>query len=93
MVWTKEGRKGLGQYFRGQHEILLFGVRGKGYNVKTDDKTIGSWINAPRGRHSQKPSEFYDLIEARSHGPHLEMFARSNREGWISWGNEVPDNR
>ena len=89
VVWTKEGRKGLGQYFRGQHELLLFGVRGRGYNVKTDDKTIGSWGHAPRGKHSQKPSEFYDLIEARSQGPYLELFARSDRDGWISWGNEV----
>ena len=89
VVWTKEGRKGLGQYFRGQHELLLFGVRGRGYNVKTDDKTIGSWVHAPRGKHSQKPSEFYDLIEARSQGPYLELFARSDRDGWISWGNEV----
>jgi N6-adenosine-specific RNA methylase IME4 len=37
VVWTKD-RIGLGQYFRGQHELLLFGVRGKGYNVKTDDR-------------------------------------------------------
>ena len=89
VVWTKEGRKGLGQYFRGQHELLLFGVRGRGYNGKTDDKTIGSWVHAQRGKHSQKPSEFYDLIEARSQGPYLELFARSDRDGWISWGNEV----
>ena len=99
IVWTKEGRKGLGQYFRGQHELLLFGVRGKGYNVKTDDRTLGSWIHAPRGEHSQKPEEFRKLIMRRSQGPYLEMFARRqvcntraliNRlDTWTVWGNEV----
>lgn len=89
VVWTKPGRMGLGQYFRGQHELLLFGVRGKGYNVRTDNKTISSWVQAPRGKHSQKPSRFYDIIEARSHGPYLEMFARAERDGWTSWGDQV----
>ncbi len=92
VVWTKEGRKGLGQYFRMQHELLLLGVRGKGYNVRTDDRSIGSWIDAPRGKHSQKPEEFRDLIMARSQGPYLEMFARTKREGWTAWGNEIKEN-
>lgn len=89
VVWTKD-RIGLGQYFRGQHELLLLGTRGKGYNVKTDDRTLRSWIHAKRGDHSAKPPEFYELIEARSNGPYLEMFARNGRDGWASWGNEVP---
>lgn len=40
--------------------------------------------------HSRKPVEFHELVEARSHGPWLEMFARTTRPGWASWGNEVP---
>ena len=28
IVWIKQGPVGLGQYFRGAHELLLFGVRG-----------------------------------------------------------------
>ena len=90
VVWTKD-RIGLGQYFRGQHELLLFGVRGKGYNVKTDDRTLRSWVHATRGTHSTKPPEFYDLIEARSTGPYLEMFARHRRDSWDSWGNQVSE--
>lgn len=88
VVWTKD-RIGLGQYFRGQHELLLFGVRGSGFKVKTDDRTLRSWVHAVRGPHSTKPPAFYDLIEARSTGPYLEMFARNTRDGWDSWGNEV----
>ena len=88
-VWIKSGPKGLGQYFRGQHEHLLFGTRGRGFSVKTDLKTLGSVIHAPRGKHSHKPAEAYELIEARSIGPRLEMFARDFREGWLVWGNEI----
>ena len=89
LVWTKQGRKGLGQYFRMQHEILLLAVRGSGFKVRTESRSIGSVIDAPRGRHSEKPVEFHELIEQRSHGPRLEMFARAPRDGWDSWGNEL----
>ena len=41
-------------------------------------------------KHSAKPAEFYDLIESRSNGEYLEMFARSGRENWTSWGDEAP---
>ena len=88
VVWTKD-RIGLGQYFRGQHELLLFGVRGSGFKVKTEDRTLRSWVHAKRGAHSAKPAEFYDLIEARSRGPYLEMFARAPRAGWASWGDHL----
>jgi len=40
-------------------------------------------------RHSQKPNAAYELIEQVSLSPRLELFARSPREGWHVWGNEV----
>lgn len=88
-VWTKQ-RIGLGQYLRGQHELLLFGVRGSGYACRTERKDISSLILGDRTKHSKKPESTYDLVEARSTGPYLEMFARSLRPGWASWGNEAP---
>jgi N6-adenosine-specific RNA methylase IME4 len=39
--------------------------------------------------HSRKPDEQYDLIEACSPGPYLEMFARGARPNWATWGNEA----
>ena len=81
-------QQGLGQYFRGSHELLLFGVRGHGYEVRTDARDMGSVVVAPRTEHSAKPHTVYDIIERRSHGPYLEMFARNGRNGWTSWGNE-----
>jgi len=38
--------------------------------------------------HSRKPDELYDLVEACSPGPYLELFARFPRSGWDQWGNE-----
>ena len=41
-----------------------------------------------RDRHSVKPDAFYDLVERVSPGPYLDLFARRNRLGWHTWGNE-----
>lgn len=88
-VWVKPSM-GLGQYFRGQHELCLFATRGKKPTApKSDDKSIPSVIFADKNAHSSKPIESYDLIEKRSKGDYLEIFARTKRKGWVSWGNEV----
>lgn len=86
LVWVKPNF-GLGRYFRGQHELCLFGVRGRFIPTRTNNTP--TVIHALRRRHSQKPSEFYGLIEQNSPGPRAELFARSTRPGWDSWGNEV----
>ena len=39
--------------------------------------------------HSRKPEELFDIIEACSPGPYLELFARHYRKNWRQWGNEV----
>lgn len=49
----------------------------------------GTWFNWPRGRHSEKPEMFFDLVERVSPGPYLEMYARRKRDGWDVFGNEV----
>jgi N6-adenosine-specific RNA methylase IME4 len=84
---------GLGQYFRGAHEIMLFGVRGDGQHdsVMQEARNLPSVIFGRRGKHSKKPDSSYRLIESRSKGPYAEIFARSERPGWTSWGNEIVD--
>lgn len=89
---------GIGQYFRGAHELVLFGTRGKGFAVRTEHKGLPSVFCAPPARgddgqriHSAKPDAFYELVEQRSHGPWLDMFARRARDGWTVWGNEAPE--
>ena len=90
LPWRKSGM-GLGQYFRGCHELLIFATTGRGFAVKTSAtlRTDALLDLEWRGKHSEKPPAAYDLIEARSLGPYLEMFARSSRPGWTSWGNEI----
>jgi len=84
-VWTKEQHMG-GFYCLGQHELLLVAVRGSA--LPKSRTLVGSHLKYPRGKHSAKPHELYELIERMYDGPYLEMFARNTREGWASFGNE-----
>ena len=86
-VWVKNSI-GLGHYSRSQHEILLFGKKGKSM-LPDKAHLFPSVIHAPRQKHSAKPHEFYDLIEQTSPGPYFELFARNQRKGWDVWGNQV----
>lgn len=102
LTWVKTGKPGLGQYFRGLTEHCIFAKRGQPtYRVGVNgrraqgltvmlDEGRGLWFKAARGRHSEKPQQLYSWAEQVSHGPYLEMFARSNRTGWDSWGHEAP---
>lgn len=85
LTWVKP-QLGLGNYFRSSTEHVLFGVRG---GLKTLDSNQFNWFEARQGKHSKKPGRFFDLVEKCSPGPFLEMFARTRRLGWESWGNEV----
>lgn len=43
-----------------------------------------------RREHSRKPDQIYDRIEQLMGDiPRIELFARNERSGWHSWGNEV----
>jgi N6-adenosine-specific RNA methylase IME4 len=43
----------------------------------------------PRREHSRKPDRFYAGVQALFPGPYLEMFARAQRDGWSSWGDQT----
>lgn len=90
ITWAKD-RIGIGQYFRGQSEHCLFGVKGVlPYKVIDGKRAQGTTVfNAVRGEHSVKPIEMRQMIERVSYEPRLEMFARVKTEGWDTWGNEV----
>jgi len=88
LVWVKPSI-GLGHWFRNRHEPLLLGRRGD-YPLPEPAQRADSVLQAPRGRHSQKPSHVYELIERMyPRASKLELFARQTRPGWSSWGNEV----
>ena len=87
-IWVKP-QLGRGHYWRQSHEILLTAVRGK--DDRFDDLGLRSWIEAPRGRHSEKPEAIYGLLERASPGPRLEIYARQIRRGWYCWGHEIAE--
>jgi N6-adenosine-specific RNA methylase IME4 len=90
---------GIGQYARGAHEMMLFGVRGKGQHpsVWSGARDVPSVLFAPHERdennqiiHSRKPRASYDLVERVSVGERIEFFARVARPGWRLFGNQAP---
>src|ERR1700680_2833904 len=94
IVWYKirkdggpDGR-GVGFYFRNVTELLLFGIRGKMRTLKPG-RTRVNLLSTRKQEHSRKPEEAYDIIEACSPGPFLELFARERRKGWVQWGDQV----
>ncbi len=94
LVWYKirkdggpDGR-GVGFYFRNVTELVLFGVRGSIRTQAPGRRQVNVVLSRKR-EHSRKPDELYDIIERCSPGPYLELFARHQRPGWISWGNEI----
>lgn len=62
-------------------------------SLRTARRDLDGVVDAPRRGHSVKPREAIKLIEARSLGPYLEMFARERRPGWDCWGNEAPSGK
>ena len=85
LTWVKP-QMGTGRYFRGATEHILFCAKG---NLPLRDRGIPNWFEADRQSHSEKPADFYELVERASHGPYVELFARKQREGWGSWGDEL----
>lgn len=87
-VWTKD-KIGMGYYFRQQHEILLVGTKGNIPTPLPEDRPP-SIIQHPTGKHSQKPSKIYELLETMYKGvSKIELFCRNPREGWDAWGNQA----
>lgn len=87
-VWDKV-KLGMGYWFRGQHELLMVGTRGR-VRHPTPALRISSVIRCPRGRHSSKPDHVRDRIAAWFPDvQRLEMFSRLKRPGWDVLGNQV----
>ncbi|HTU93538.1 MAG TPA: MT-A70 family methyltransferase [Gemmataceae bacterium] len=94
LVWYKirkdggpDGR-GVGFYFRNVTELLLFGVKGKLRTKQAGRKQVNILLSRKQ-EHSWKPEEQYDIIEACSPGPYIELFARRRRAGWTCWGDQA----
>lgn len=95
LIWHKirkdggsDGR-GVGFYFRNVTEVILFGVRGKGARTLAPGRRQVNLLATRKREHSRKPDELYEIIEACSPGPRLELFARGGRPNWEAWGNQA----
>lgn len=84
-VWVKP-QMGIGNYWRVSHEFMLFGLRG---DAPFRDRSLMSWAELDRGKHSAKPEPVRAMIERASPGPYLEVFGRRAVPHWDVWGNEV----
>jgi N6-adenosine-specific RNA methylase IME4 len=84
LVWSKPPKGVCGTYVCST-EFCIFARRG---NLGAKRRQIGTCYQWQRSEHSAKPEAFLDMVEQVSPGPYLEMFARRNRLGWDTWGNE-----
>ena len=95
LIWHKirkdggsDGR-GVGFYFRNVTEVMLFGIRGKNARTLAPARSRVNLLATRKREHSRKPDEQYEIIEACSPGPFIELFARGERGGWVVWGNQA----
>jgi len=81
---------GTGYYTRKGAEQLLLAKRGNG--LKRHDRGVSEVILAARREHSRKPDEVAGGLE-RLFGDvrRLELFARTRRHGWTSYGDQLPE--
>lgn len=87
-VWDKE-ILGMGYWFRGQHELLLVGVKGK-VSPPSPTSRVSSVFREARSKHSAKPECVFNWIEkAFPDAKKLERYARTPRPGWACEGNEL----
>lgn len=89
IVWCKTPMGiGPGGAWAQTTEYVLAARCGALRNAKRFDS---SWFTWPRmGKaHSRKPEAFLDMVEQTSPAPRLELFARRQRLGWDTWGDEA----
>ncbi|WP_434733745.1 MT-A70 family methyltransferase [Rhizobium sp. YTUHZ044] len=82
----KQFPMGTGYWTRANPELCLLFTKGK---PKRLSAAVRKLLIAPRREHSRKPDQQYDDIERLVAGPYLELFARTERPGWVSWGNQT----
>jgi N6-adenosine-specific RNA methylase IME4 len=103
-VWvkiTKSGRPHMGKGLTTRKfcETAWLATRGEGLPfhehasqlIETEDD-LPLIVEARKREHSRKPDEAYAALESMfGDVRRLDLFARQERAGWTSWGNEMQD--
>lgn len=77
LTWDKD-HMGAGDWLRGITEQCVMAVRGKPVVQLTNQTTL---LRAKKHAHSQKPREFYEMVEKLCPAPrYAELFSRKHRE-------------
>lgn len=92
-AWAKRSRAdggwafGTGYILRSTAEFYIIGTRGK---PRTAARDVRNLIVAPAREHSRKPDQMHDNLDRMFPlSARCELFARTLREGWESWGYET----
>lgn len=90
-AWTKRTSTGKmvfgpGYVMRSATEPFLVGIIGR---PRYQSRSVRNAIDALRREHSRKPDEQYEMIEQLIEPPYCELFSRTDRPGWDSWGDQT----
>jgi N6-adenosine-specific RNA methylase IME4 len=91
LIWGLRN-PGMGGFLGNGHEPVIIGRRG---DLPFPEKQLPAGVifwKQPYAHgkiHSAKPDGFLDTVERVSPEPRIELFARRQRLGWDTWGNEA----
>ncbi len=91
LTWGKN-KMGTGRWLRSKTEHCILAIKGTPQVQLTNQTTL---LEAPVSEHSEKPQEFYDMIDELCVGNKIDYFSRQKRDGWYSYGNtkEIGDKK
>ncbi|MCK5642857.1 MAG: DNA methyltransferase [Gammaproteobacteria bacterium] len=91
IIWNKLNGIAPAFTIRYSHEYLLWFYKDKMIPIATEQR--GKWttvLTEKSTKHSKKPEVAYEFIESLYPTQlKIEMYARNNRDGWDTWGNEI----